>query len=692
MTESVATPPDAARGASSGDTDQGKTLALLKEVLGRNRFDDRIDTQPDVTTAQALGVIGRSIRLIAEAKGLFVAKLAFGFVAVFPALLVPWMAKILVDNAILGEPFGTTAVSYPPFMDPILDAVQGRGPLGIAMVLMVIYFALLIVFGSRSGGTGAGLLQGRDAATQAENQISGGFSRAGGAWGLAEFMVHVRLTQTLSNRLRARLFERLTHLPMTVLDDQRAGDSVYRVLYDTPMAPDLAYRVTSEPFFMLLGAALNLYILQYSYGEVSPELVWIAWAAVPIAFVTTFPFSGALRRTNQNKRAAGSATTNAMEESMSSIAAVQSLGAGEQEKARFAERSRESFLRERYSVAVIIVAASVAGAVGGVAAIYVTILVSDRIIDGVMSVGDFAVLMGVYYGIAEPAGYFGAIWIKLQETVAAARRVFFFADYESEETRRGGRSLTRVTGGVRMVDVGFDYPDGHRALAGVNLDLRVGELVALVGPTGAGKTTLAYLIPALLRPTSGRVLVDGTDAGEIDLDSLRRQVTYVFQEHLLLPESIRENLKLANPEASEERMMAALKTAGCMDFIDELPDGIDTVLGRSGDTLSVGQQQRLSIARGLVRDASILILDEPTAALDPQTENQLVASLHEAAEDRLVVVIAHRLSTIRNADRIVFLDEGRVRDIGSHDELMAKPGSAYREFVELQGGAGSGES
>ena len=690
MTQSVATPPDAARGASSGDTDQSKALALLKEVLGRNRFDDRIDTQPDVTTAQALGVIGRSIRLIAEAKGLFVAKLAFGFVAIFPALVLPWMAKILVDNAILGEPFGTTDVSFPPFMDPILDAVQGRGPLGIAMILMVIYFAMLIVFGSRSGGTGAGLLQGRDAATQAENQISGGFSRAGGAWGLAEFMVHVRLTQTLSNRLRARLFDRLTHLPMTVLDDQRAGDSVYRVLYDTPMAPDLAYRVTSEPFFMLLGAALNLYILQYSYGTVSPELVWIAWAAVPIAFVTTFPFSGALRRTNQNKRAAGSATTNAMEESMSSIAAVQSLGAGEQEKARFAERSRESFLRERYSIAVIIVAASVAGAVGGVAAIYVTILVSDRIIDGVMSVGDFAVLIGVYYGIAEPAGYFGAIWIKLQETVAAARRVFFFADYESEETRPGGRSLSRVTEGVRMVDVGFDYPDGHRALAGVNLDLHVGELVALVGPTGAGKTTLAYLIPALLRPTSGRVLVDGTDAGDIDLDSLRRQVTYVFQEHLLLPESIRENLKLANPEASEERMMAALETAGCMDFIDELPQGIDAVLGRSGDTLSVGQQQRLSIARGLVRDASILILDEPTAALDPQTENQLVASLHEAAANRLVVVIAHRLSTIRNADRIVFLDEGRVRDIGSHDELMGKPGSAYREFVELQGGAGPG--
>ena len=132
--------------------------------------------------------------------------------------------------------------------------------------------------------------------------------------------------------------------------------------------------------------------------------------------------------------------------------------------------------------------------------------------------------------------------------------------------------------------------------------------------------------------------------------------------------------------------MAALETAGCMDFINDLPDGIDTKLGRSGDSLSVGQQQRLSIARGLVRDAKILILDEPTAALDPQTENALVASLRAAAQERLVIVIAHRLSTIRHADRIVFLEDGEIRDIGSHDELMAKPGSAYRDFVELQSG------
>jgi len=172
----------------------------------------------------------------------------------------------------------------------------------------------------------------------------------------------------------------------------------------------------------------------------------------------------------------------------------------------------------------------------------------------------------------------------------------------------------------------------------------------------------------------------------VDINSLRQQVTYVFQEHTLLSESIRENLLLANSNATEDEMLQALGTAGCMAFIHALPDGIDSVLGRSGDTLSVGQQQRLSIARGLVRDARILILDEPTAALDPQTENQLVASLQAAATDCLVIVIAHRLSTIRKADRIVFLEDGEIKDVGDHTSLMAKPDNPYREFVELQAG------
>ena len=663
-----------------------KRRPLIKDIFGKNEFDDRIDVRPEIDTSEAVILLGRCIRLLARAKWLFATKFVLQLGSVFPALLLPWLAKIVVDNVLLQRPFGGTEVDFPPFMAPILALVEGQTPMGIMLSLAVIYFVMLLTIGSRSGGTNAALLEGRDAATQAENAISMGGSRGGGIWGIVEFMVHVRLTQTIANSLRSRLFQRLAQLPMTALDDQRIGDSVFRVLYDAPLAPDLAYRLTFTPLFMLLGAGLNLYVLQFSYGEVAPELVWIAWATVPVAFAVTFPFSGALRRTSQNKRAAGAATTNSMEESISNIAAVQSLGAGQQEQQRFAERSRETFLRERYVLAVLIATILLAASAGGVAVIYITILISDQIIAGTMSPGDFAVLIGVYYAIASPAAYFGMLWIKLQETIAAVRRVFFFLDYESEEDRVGGDALADIRSGVSMIDVGFAYPNGHRALADINLELRMGELIAIVGPTGAGKTTLAYLIPALLTPTAGQVLVDGKDVREIDIDSLRRHVTYVFQEHVLLSETIRANLKLANPDASEEDMLAALRTAGCMEFIDQLADGIDTVLGRAGDTLSVGQQQRLSIARGLVRDSKILILDEPTAALDPQTEQQLVAAMRAAAEGRLVVVIAHRLSTIRHADRIVFLEGGRIREVGSHDELMAKPGAGYREFVELQVG------
>ena len=197
---------------------------------------------------------------------------------------------------------------------------------------------------------------------------------------------------------------------------------------------------------------------------------------------------------------------------------------------------------------------------------------------------------------------------------------------------------------------------------------------------------MAYLLPGYVRPTEGEVLFDGQDMAEVGVDEIRSQVTYVFQEHMLLSDSIRENLLLANPDASEAEMLEACRVAGALEFIDRMPDGLDTVIGKSGDTLSVGQKQRLSIARGLVRNTPVVVLDEPTAALDPKTENALMAALRESAKGRLVIVIAHRLSTIRKADRIVFLEKGRVLDVGNHETLMADENGRYRQFVELQRG------
>jgi ABC-type multidrug transport system fused ATPase/permease subunit len=209
-------------------------------------------------------------------------------------------------------------------------------------------------------------------------------------------------------------------------------------------------------------------------------------------------------------------------------------------------------------------------------------------------------------------------------------------------------------------------------------------VTAIVGPAGAGKTTLAWLLPRFLRPTRGRVLFDGEDVAGASLASLRRQVAFVFQETQLFDASVEENLRIGRPDATEAELERAAAIAGADGFIRALPDGWRTRLGRAGGTLSVGQKQRLAIARALVRDAPILILDEPTSALDPETERQLVASLREAARSRLVLVIAHRLSTVRAAQQILFLDEGRVVERGTHAELMARPGGAYRRFVELQ--------
>lgn len=288
--------------------------------------------------------------------------------------------------------------------------------------------------------------------------------------------------------------------------------------------------------------------------------------------------------------------------------------------------------------------------------------------------------MGIVGGAIE----IGVFWLNLQNNVPPARRIFFFIDYESDDDRTGGQQIDTIVEGVAIEGVDYVYPDGTAALTSVDLELRMDEVVAFVGPSGAGKTSLAYLLPGFLTPTRGRILIDGHDLAELDIDSVRSHIAYVFQEHLLLAESIRDNLLLARPEATETELLAALTAAECMDFVDAFPDGIDTVLGRSGNTLSVGQQQRLCIARGLLRDARILILDEPTAALDPETEARLFASLRRISQGRLVVVIAHRLSTIRRADRIVYLEDGMVREVGTHEQLMARENGDYRHFFELQ--------
>jgi ABC-type multidrug transport system fused ATPase/permease subunit len=543
----------------------------------------------------------------------------------------------------------------------------------------------MLLFGTRGEGTSVWLTAGRDDATTSELKLSAGGSKSGGLFGMLETALHIRLTQRIANALRTTLFAKMTRLPMTTLDDHRTGDAVYRVMYDSPEVPEICLTLTLTPLVTLVAAALSVYIAQYSFGAVAPELVWAAAALVPFILFVTFPLSNLARRLGQASRASGAATTNAMEENLDNISAVQSLGGTEKESAKFEAKSAESYKRYLFVVllgTLLSQIGTISLAVGG---IFVAIFVFENIVAGTMTPGDWLAIFGIFSTLSFSASTLGALWIGLQNNVAAVRRVFFFIDYGTED-RSGGSTVAPLQQEIAIEDVDVVYPDGRTALTGINLTLHKRELVAIVGPTGAGKTTLAYLLPRFLQPAAGRVLYDGIDLADVDVDSLRDQVSYVFQEHTLLSKSIRDNFLLVEPTASDADIERACVATGAMEFIEALPDGFDTVLGRSGDTLSVVHQQRLSIARGLGRDTPVLVLDEPTAALDPKTENALVESLMSAAQDRLVIVIAHRLSTIRRADRIVFLEEGQLREVGDHETLMSNPQGAYRRFVELQSG------
>jgi ABC-type multidrug transport system fused ATPase/permease subunit len=240
-----------------------------------------------------------------------------------------------------------------------------------------------------------------------------------------------------------------------------------------------------------------------------------------------------------------------------------------------------------------------------------------------------------------------------------------------------------VRGDIVFEDVVFRYRPDHQVLGGVSLGVAAGETIAIVGETGAGKSTLASLIPRFFDPDSGRVLIDGYDIRTVTVESVRAQVAVVLQESVLFPTSVAENIAFGRPRVTREQIESAARAANAHDFIARLPDGYDTVIGERGATLSGGERQRIALARAFLKDAPILILDEPTSALDAETEHGIMQALERLMRGRTTVIIAHRLSTIRQATRIVVLEAGRVAAHGTHAQLLAKEG-AYRRLYRLQ--------
>ena len=644
-----------------------------------------LDAETDLSLRQTLAVVWRAVAYIRYFPLRFTAKFSLMWLSLLTPLILPWPIKIVIDNVVLGQP--VDAEAFPGYLAPFVQFLDGMSPAGMMAWVVALYVFMVVTiggFGSEGGAadqTDAILAEGHDTATRTENDANSAFSKFAGLLGFVEFRLQLRLSQSLNHLLRSQLLERTARLPMPMLADQRLGDSLYRVMYDTAAIQNVFFQTIMSPVLAIATVFVILAVMAQNYGE-APELIWLALFILPLQFIAMLPFPRMLRRRSQASRAAGAATTGNIEEGMSNVLAVQSLGGNKRERQRFRQESAESFKRFRVETLTRIAYGVANGAAAGILGLVAFYFISSRVIDGTLTPGDYGVLFYYYLWLSGALTAIPYVWIRIQQDVPGIRRVFFLMDLPSEAAR-GGRELAAVRDGIEFRNVGVAYPDGRRALRNIELKLNVGEVTALVGPTGAGKTSLAYLIAGFLDATDGSVRVDGVDVREISLASLRRQVSFVFQETQLFSSSILDNVRYGNPNASLAEVERVARLAGAHDFISALPAGYETRLGTVVSKLSAGQMQRLAIARGLLKPASVLVLDEPTSALDPETEAQLAPALRAAAANALVLVIAHRLSTVAGADKIVFLEDGQIREQGTHEALMAKAGGHYRKFATL---------
>jgi len=662
----------------------------------------------DISVAETLKIFARLMSYFGYFKARIATKLSFmTFEHTFRLLLIPWPLKIIVDHVILGAPVAIDGTGFPDYLAPLMRLLHGQTPQEI-MLWMLIVGVIMVIFmgmtpnrgtgrnasgsytGAAAGSLGnanASLAQGHDTATQTENASNSAYSDMGGILGLFDFRIHLRLTQSLNHLLRTELTDHIKSLPVTTLEEQRIGDSVYRVIYDTTSATGIFEALAIGIYAGTLMIALTLYVMITSFGT-APEIIIVGILVGPMTFLFVTPFARLARRRSQASRASGAQTTSNIEEGMSNVLAIQSLGGNKRESQRFADASNESFKRFR-SEALIKLIYGHAGALSFmIGQIIYFILIAGHVIDGTFTAGDYFVAFYYFFVLSAVFYSFGFLYTELQGFIAGLARVFNLLDLPPEKSIEGV-DMSEIKEGLRIENVGLTYPDGRIALRDINLEAKLGEIIALVGPTGAGKTSLAYLVPAFIQSTQGRVSIDGVDLKNVSVASLRKQVSYVFQETQLFSDSIVDNIRYGNRSATFDEVVAATKSAGAHDFIMELPEGYETNLGTVTSKLSVGQKQRISIARGLIRQSRILILDEPTSALDPETESYLIESLHEAAKEKLVIIIAHRLSTIAQADRIYFLEAGKIVESGSHEQLMSNSDGQYRKYVELQAGFGA---
>jgi len=608
--------------------------------------DAAVVAQPASTVdTGAVRLLGWLTRYALRRWGGLVAVLATMVAKVGLDLLKPWPMKVLVDYGLGDLPLSPALAGLAAVL-PGSDTREGL--IGWSIAATVLLFLL------------------------------------GWALGVAVSYANIGFGQRMVYDLATDLFSHLQRLSLRFHSRQSVGDSIRRVTTDCGCV-SVIVKDAVLPFVAALIAFVAMF---YVMWRMEPRLTLVAVAVAPWLVVVLRRYMTPMLERSYEQQEAEARIYDVVERTLSAVPVVHAFG--------HEPACDRAFARATDAVVDATVASTVVGlkfkvltglgtACGTAAIVWVG---AHSVLDGRLTVGGILVFLAyltALYGPLEALMYAPST---TQGAAGSARRVLEILDTRREvEDRPGARRIERLSGHIRIEHVTFGYEPGRPILHDVSLDVRPGETVAIIGRTGAGKSTLVGLVPRFHDPWTGRVTVDGVDLRDIELKSLRSQVAVVLQEPFLLPMSIARNIAYGRPQATMAEVEAAACAANAHDFITRLPQGYDTVLAERGATLSGGERQRLSVARAILKDAPILILDEPTSAIDSLTEALLLEALERLMKGRATIIIAHRMSTIARADRIVSLEKGTIVESGTHAELL-RHGGVYARYQAMQSAPG----
>lgn len=479
---------------------------------------------------------------------------------------------------------------------------------------------------------------------------------------------------------RRKMFDHIHRLPLSFFEEGTTGHLISNVTNDVAIMQSSMTSMVKEFLqnaTMLVGLVCWVFYLNWTWAI-------MATIIFPLAVGPVYYIAKRLRQLSRQGQGLAADIVSIIMESFSGVKVVRAFGLEEHQKEKFRQHNDQFLKVMKKSVKYVEITSPLMEILGAVSGGFIMWFGGNKVVSGEVTQGTFIAFIVALFMMYAPIRLLFKNYANVQNSLAGAERVFNVLDREVEASQGGKVELTDFNDCIEYCDVNFRYPSrSAMVLTDINLTVKKSEVLAIVGMSGAGKTTLVDLLFRFSVVTSGKILIDGVDINEFDLNSLRKHMALVTQETFLFNDTILNNISFGDPDATSEQIIEAAKAAHVDNFVNHLDDGYNTVIGERGLKLSGGQRQRIAIARAILRNAPILVLDEATSSLDSESEKLVQDALHNLMEHRTTFVIAHRLSTVKHADRIIVLEHGKIVEIGNHEELLGNSGT-YQKYYEMQ--------